>query len=105
MVFPFWVLENVFYQPTPLIWETIWATSYNAVFASILGMFWWNHAVEGLGPGRAGLFVHLIPVYTVLLAMGFLGEELFWFHAAGIALIAVGIYLTTLLKTKRERAS
>lgn len=103
-VFPFWILENIYYAPTPVIWATAWVTIFNAVFASILALFWWNHAVEGLGPGRAGLFVHLIPVYTVIMAMGFLGEELFTFHAIGIGLIAIGIYLTTMLKTKGEKA-
>ena len=101
-VFPFWVLENIFYKPTPLIWETLWTTGFNAVFASILALFWWNHTVERLGPGRAGLFVHLIPVYTVILAMTLLGEQPYFFHAIGIGLIAIGIFLTTMLKGERE---
>ena len=64
-----------------------------------------NHTVEGLGPGRAGLFIHLIPVYTVILAVWLLGERLFMFHAIGIGLIAIGIFLTTVLRTKPERAA
>ena len=105
VVFPFWILENIYYQPTPLIWETAWTTCFNAVFASILALFWWNHTVEGLGPGRASLFVHLIPVYTVILAVWILGEEPFLFHAIGIGLIAIGIYLTTMLKSKQEKTA
>lgn len=101
-LFPVWILENIYYAPTPLIWETVWATGFNAVFASILALFWWNHAVEELGPSRAGLFIHLIPVYTVLLAIWFLDEDLHWFQIVGIGLIAIGIVLTTILKTKRE---
>jgi len=103
-VFPFLILENIFYKPTPLIWETVWTTGFNAVFASILALLWWNHAVEQLGPGRAGLFVHLIPVYTVILAMSLLGEQPYLFHATGIGLIAIGIFLTTMLKGEREKA-
>ena len=55
VVFPFWILENIFYKATPLIWETVWTTGFNAVFASILALFWWNHTVEksGAGKGRA----------------------------------------------------
>ena len=102
VVFPFWILENIFYKATPLIWETVWTTGFNAVFASILALFWWNHTVENLGPGRAGLFVHLIPVYTVVLAMSLLGEQPYLFHAIGIGLIAIGIVLTTMLKSNRE---
>ncbi len=103
VVFPFWILENVFYKQTPLIWATAWTTGFNAVFASILALFWWNHAVENLGPGRAGLFVHLIPVYTVALAIWLLGEQPFKFHAVGIGLIAIGIFLTTMLKTPKDK--
>ena len=101
-LFPFWILENIYYMPTPIIWTTAWATGFNATFASIFALFWWNHAVEGLGPARAGLLLHLIPVFTVLLAIGLIGEELHLFHGIGICLIAVGIYLTTVLKTKKE---
>ena len=98
-VFPFWLLEHFFIAPAPMIWETAWSVAFNAVFASVLAVFWWNHTIEQLGPGRAGLFVHLIPVYTVFLAMGFLGETLFWYYIVGIGLIGAGIYLTTMLKT------
>ena len=105
VVFPFWIAENIFYKATPLIWETLWTTCFNAVFASILALFWWNHTVEGLGPGRASLFIHLIPVYTVIFAVWLLGERLFMFHAIGIGLIAIGIFLTTVLRTKPERAA
>ncbi|MEE2996289.1 MAG: DMT family transporter [Pseudomonadota bacterium] len=100
VVFPFWVAENIFYKVTPLIFDTLWTTFFNAIFASILALFWWNHAVEGLGPSRAGLFVHLIPVYTVTLAVWLLGEEFSVFHAVGIGLIAIGIILTTMLTKK-----
>lgn len=102
VVFPFWILENIYYQRTPLVWELLWATGFNAIFASIFAMFWWNHAVQHLGANRAGLFVHLIPVYVVILAMLFLGEELYRFHVVGICLIAAGLYLTTMLKSKKE---
>ena len=38
--------------------------------------------------------MHLIPVFTVILAILTLGEQLKGFHVAGILLIAIGIYLT-----------
>ena len=96
MLFPIWILENIYYAPTRFGLPLVWATGFNAVFASILAMFWWNHSLQKLGPGRASLLVHLIPVYTVILAVWFLGEEFKLFHAIGIALIGVGIWLTTM---------
>lgn len=101
-VFPFWVLENIFYQPTPLIWTTLWVGAGLAVFSSILALSWLNRAVEGLGASRAGLLLHLIPVFTVIMAIWFLGEAAYLFHAVGIGLIAIGIYLTTILTADKK---
>jgi drug/metabolite transporter (DMT)-like permease len=44
----------------------------------------------------AGLFIHLVPAFTIALAWLFLGERLQLYHGAGVALIVLGIYLTTI---------
>jgi drug/metabolite transporter (DMT)-like permease len=49
--------------------------------------------VELVGANRAGLFIHLMPVFGTLMAIVFLGESLVWHHAVGITLIAAGIAL------------
>ncbi len=95
--FPFWILENLFFIPTPVTWTTAGVTGGMALFTSILALLWWNRAVEGLGAARAGLLLHLIPVFTLVLAIALLGEELQSFHAVGIVLIGLGIYLATIL--------
>ena len=43
----------------------------------------------------AGLFVHLMPVFGIVLAWLVLGERLLPFHVAGIVLILSGIWLTS----------
>lgn len=64
---------------------------YLAVFVSILGFTFYNMGVAQIGANRAGLFNHLVPVFTVILAAIFLGERLHAFHFAGMAFIAAGI--------------
>lgn len=103
-VFPLWILENIYYIPTPVTWTTAGVTGAMALFTSILALLWWNRAVEGLGAARAGLLLHLIPVFTFILAISLLGEEPRPFHAVGIGLIAVGIYLTTILKSREPES-
>ena len=95
--FPFWILENLYFIPTPVTWTTAGVTGGMALFTSILALLWWNRAVEGLGAARAGLLLHLIPVFTLVLAIVLLDEELRSFHAVGIVLIGLGIYLATIL--------
>ena len=69
--------------------------AYVAVFPSILAYLCWNMGVDRVGANRAGVFVHLIPVFSILLALTLLGEQLQAYHLAGMGLIFAGIYLTT----------
>jgi drug/metabolite transporter (DMT)-like permease len=74
---------------------TVGSILYLALFPSILAYIFWNRAVAELGANRAGQFLHLMPVFGAVLSMIFLGERLRAFHGAGIALIALGIWLAT----------
>ncbi len=69
------------------------AIAYAGVFPAFLGFVFWNKGVEQVGASRAGLFIHLMPAFGILLAGLFLGEALLGFHFVGIALIFGGIFL------------
>jgi drug/metabolite transporter (DMT)-like permease len=92
---PLYLVETIWFRPMPLTVTSISATVFLAIFSSLLAMLFWNFGIAKLGPIRAGQFLHLIPVFTVLLAVVLLGERLDVYHYAGIALIAAGIYVTT----------
>ena len=47
-----------------------------ALFSSVLAYIFWNRGVEQVGADVAGLFVHLMPVFGVVLAWVFLDERL-----------------------------
>jgi drug/metabolite transporter (DMT)-like permease len=66
---------------------------YVGVFASVIAFICWNAGVARLGATRAGQFIHLMPLFAAGLAVGFLGETLERYHAAGLALIAFGLVL------------
>jgi drug/metabolite transporter (DMT)-like permease len=74
---------------------TLLAVCYVAIFPSIVSYLCFNRGVELVGANRAGLFMHLMPVFGSIMAIIFLGESLQWFHMAGITLIALGILLAT----------
>ena len=69
--------------------------AYVGVFPTVVGYIFWNNAVARVGPNKAGMFMHLMPVFASLLAVVFLGERLRLFHVAGMALIFGGIWLTS----------
>jgi drug/metabolite transporter (DMT)-like permease len=68
-------------------------TGYIAIFGSVLGFLFWSYGVAELGPGRAGQFVHLIPVFGAALAFPFLGEPLSIAQILSAGLVLSGIVL------------
>ena len=82
-------------------WTAVAALVTVALFSSVLAYILWNRGVEEVGANVTGLFVHLMPVFGVLLAWLFLGERLAPFHVAGIALILVGIWTTSRFGVRR----
>jgi len=69
---------------------------YVAFFPSVIAYIFWNRAVEIVGANKAGIFMHLMPVFSIILAFIFLGEKLAIYHLVGMALIFSGILLTTM---------
>jgi drug/metabolite transporter (DMT)-like permease len=93
---PFYVWEVWYKGGFGLTPENLAAMVYVALFPSVLAFIFWNSSVAKVGANRAGIFIHLMPVFSVILAVLFLGEQLHLFHLMGIALIFLGIVLTTM---------
>ena len=75
---------------------------YVAIFASVLAFIFWNKAVAMLGANIAGPFIHLMPAFSTILAVVFLGETLTKIHIQAILLIFGGIILTTFRVNRRK---
>jgi drug/metabolite transporter (DMT)-like permease len=72
------------------------ALAYVAVFPSFIAYLFFNRGIELIGAARAGQSWHLMPVFGSILAVLFLGEQFYLYHAIGIALIGSGIVLASL---------
>ncbi len=98
---PFFLFEWLYLgHTTPVNSHSLLSIGYVALFASVAAFLFWNRGVEILGPNRAGYFIHLIPVWGILLASVFLGERLYLFHWIGMLLIFIGIWMATLLPAR-----
>lgn len=94
-VLPLYLIETIFFRafkPTP---TTVSVVVLLALFSSVIATLLWNRGIRMMGVTRAALFLHLIPVFTVILAIALLGEALAFHHFVGIALVAAGIYITS----------
>lgn len=92
-LFPFYIAETLYVKPVPLTFKTAGIVFVLAVFVSILSMGMWNIANRIVGPGRAAIFVNLMPVYGSLLATTFLGEKLYRYHMLGAVFVCAGIFM------------
>ncbi|MEO6338571.1 MAG: DMT family transporter [Caulobacteraceae bacterium] len=66
---------------------------YIAVLPTALAQMSFMRAVALIGPGRAGLFINLVPIFGALLAVLILREPFGLHHAAALALVLAGILL------------
>ena len=89
----------------PFLWE-VWAYGfvtpslkglgvllYAALGPAFLAQLFFMRGVQLIGPGRAGVFVNLVPIFGAFLAVVLLGEPLAGYHLVALALVIGGIVL------------
>ena len=72
--------------------------------ASIVAPFLWMHGLARLGPSRATTLMNLLPVFTVLIAIVFLGETVHGYDLVGGAVTLLGVIMAQTLKRPLRRA-
>jgi drug/metabolite transporter (DMT)-like permease len=98
---PQFLFEYKNHQIIQLNFPVILITGYVVLFAGLGAYIFWNKGVSIVGPSKAGIFLHLMPVSSSFMAIFILNEKLMNFHVIGATLIIAGIYLsskTNLLK-------
>lgn len=65
------------------------------IFPSVLAYRFWNQALHEVSVNKVAIFQYLIPVYTVIISMLFLQENLHFFQVTGGILIFIGVILVT----------
>jgi drug/metabolite transporter (DMT)-like permease len=66
---------------------------YIGAFATLVSTALFGYGVERVGAVRAGILIHLMPVFSALFASLFIGERLFAYDVAGFVLVAGGATL------------
>ena len=93
----FEIAGDKFQAPTATGWIVVALVS---ILPSLVAQVFFMHGVSLIGPGRAGVFVNLVPVFTSILAVVFLQETFELFHAVSLGLVLGGIGLSELGKQK-----
>ena len=92
---PLAIWEHFDGEPLEADVPTILAVSYAGIFTSVIAYACWSRGVEAIGAPRAGIFLHLVPVYGAILSTLILGESIRPFHIIGLGLILSGVWMAT----------
>lgn len=74
-------------------WQGWLVTLYVAIFPSCIAQLFFLRGVDLIGPGRAGVFVNLVPVFAAILAVALINEPFALFHGVALVLVLGGIWL------------
>lgn len=73
------------------------------IFPSFLAQIFFIQGVDILGPGRAGVFANLVPIFASILAVFVLDEAFAVFQAAALVLVLSGIWMSERYKRRIPR--
>jgi len=69
--------------------------SYVVLFPGLASFFFWIKGISIIGSNRAGIFLHLMPIFSTIMAILIFKEKFMTFHLIGALLIITGIILSS----------
>ena len=98
-LFPMYLAEVLVGKKITLNFPVLMTIGYVVFFAGIGAYTFWNAAIKLIGPSRSGVFLHLMPIFSSLMAVFLLGEQFSFHHIVGTLLIISGILLSSKKQT------
>lgn len=90
---------------TPISTDNIGLILYAGIPASIITTWLWMTAIRHLGANRSSTFINLMPVFSALIAMLWLGERLALHHLIGGFLVLCGVLLAQRVHRPLKRSA
>ena len=94
-LFPLYLWEAQAVGPMTWNLKTSAAIGYIVVGSAILAYYCFAWGIAWIGANSVAPFFNLLPLFTVLLAVPFLGEQITLVHTVGMVFIVTGIRLAT----------
>ena len=91
------IVAGDFIAPTTTGWVVV---ALVTLLPSLIAQVFFIHSVSLIGPGRAGVFVNLVPVFASIMAIFYLQESFELFHSTSLGLVLGGIWLSEVGKKK-----
>ena len=68
--------------------------SYVVLFPGLASFLLWIKGISMIGANRSGVFLHLMPILSAIMAMIFFSEKFMFYHILGACFIVAGILLS-----------
>ena len=68
--------------------------AYVVLFPGLASFFFWIKGIALIGANRAGVFLHLMPIFGAVMAMIVFDEQFMFYHFLGAIFIFSGIILS-----------
>ena len=91
---PIYFLEMKLGNPLIVDKPFILTLSYVVLLPGLASFFFWIKGISIIGANRAGVFLHLMPIFGAIMAMVIFNEKFMLYHFLGAVFIIVGIILS-----------
>ena len=68
---------------------------YVVIFPGLASFIFWIKGISLIGSNRSGIFLHLMPIFSTMLAILIFKEKFMTFHLIGAIFIITGIILSS----------
>ena len=93
-LFPAYLLEMALGYKLNLHLPFLLTIGYVVLFPGLASFFFWIKGISIIGSNRSGIFLHLMPIFSTLMAIIIFKEKFMNFHFIGAAFIITGIILS-----------
>jgi len=95
LLLPAYLIEMVLGYRLNIHLPFILTLSYVVLFPGLASFFFWIKGISIIGSNRAGIFLHLMPIFSTIMAILIFKEKFMTFHLIGALLIITGIILSS----------
>ena len=92
---PAYLVELSLGYKTSINLPFILTLTYVVLFPGLASFIFWIKGISIIGSNRSGIFLHLIPIFSTIMAILIFGEKFMIFHLIGAVLIIAGIILSS----------
>ena len=94
-LFPAYMIELALGYRATINVPFVLTLTYVVIFPGLASFIFWIKGISIIGSNRSGIFLHLMPIFSTILAMIIFKEKFMTYHIIGAMLIITGIILSS----------